>query len=320
MSTDYKKNSKSRIEKDLHKVYKSGRFKVYFKDESNIKEFQIEIKGPEQSLYKDSYYRLNFIIPDEYPYKSPSVAFDNKIYHPNIEFCSGSICLNTLNKNWAAVYDLMIIIDVMIPQLLINPNPNDPFNVEASRMFTSDMDLYKFEVSRCLKNHASREAYERKFYKSGFNLEEEMEDHPYFYAKNKNHKPIMKREIEHNVTVKHENKTEPESPFLRMESSVGLFLMEKSRSPPVSRRPLSSGFKKVRSFTSFKKVTESEDSNVLKSSRSKIDLPLSNSKQPHTAEYRYFGLEKKDNNYLFDLYHPVDHNNEQAERMGVTNH
>lgn len=144
MSSVTKKSNKSRIEKDLQKIYKSGRFKVFFEDDSNMKEFQIEIKGPDDSLYKDSYYRLNFVIPDEYPFKSPSVAFSNKIFHPNIEFCSGSICLNTLNKNWAAIYDLLNVVDVMIPQLLMNPNPNDPFNVESSRMFTSDMDLYRF--------------------------------------------------------------------------------------------------------------------------------------------------------------------------------
>lgn len=218
-----------------------------------MKEFQIEIKGPDDSLYKDSYYRLNFVIPDEYPFKSPSVAFSNKIFHPNIEFCSGSICLNTLNKNWAAIYDLLNVVDVMIPQLLINPNPNDPFNVEASRMFTSDTDLYKLEVERCIENHACREAYERKFYREGFDLEQEKEEHPYYHFNDKiiqKDSDTVSQMVDEKTLKSVENKTldllnnEDKIPYLEMESSVGLFSMESSKTPPALQRPTSSGFKR----------------------------------------------------------------------------
>ncbi|KAL6932819.1 hypothetical protein ACO0R3_001904 [Hanseniaspora guilliermondii] len=309
MSSNNKKSNKSRIEKDLQKIYKSGRFKVFFEDDSNLKEFQIEIKGPDDSLYKDSYYRLNFMIPDEYPFKSPSVAFGNKIFHPNIEFCSGSICLNTLNKNWAAIYDLLNVVDVMIPQLLINPNPNDPFNVEASRMFTSDMDLYKFEVQRCIQNHACREAYERKFYREGFDLEQEKEDHPYYYSKNKNNQKNLNSssQIVEKTLTKNDAKsldlrnTEEKTPYLEMESSVGLFSMESSRTPPVLHRPTSSGFKKVRSFTSFKKNWGSDEIKPNISSHSTSFNSLSNSKKSHSLDHNLFDLDKKECDYLYKL-------------------
>lgn len=311
MSSINKKSNKSRVEKDLQKIYKSGKFKVFFEDDSNMKEFQIEIKGPDDSLYKDSYYRLNFVIPDEYPFKSPSVAFSNKIFHPNIEFCSGSICLNTLNKNWAAIYDLLNVVDVMIPQLLINPNPNDPFNVEASRMFTSDTDLYKLEVERCIENHACREAYERKFYREGFDLEQEKEEHPYYHFDDENiqkESDTVSQMVDEKTLKSVENKTldllnnEDKIPYLEMESSVGLFSMESSKTPPALQRPTSSGFKKVRSFTSFKKVWGSDDIKPLISSHSSMNFDsLSNSKKSYSLDHNLFDLDKKECDYLYKL-------------------
>ena len=327
------KRINKRIEKDLQKVYKTGRFKVFFEDDNNLEEFQIEIKAPEDSLYKDSYYRLNFIIPNEYPFKSPSVAFSNKIFHPNIEFCSGSICLNTLNKNWSAIYDLLNIVDVMIPQLLINPNPNDPFNVEASKMFTSDMELYKFEVARCIENHSCRKAYEKKFYREGFDLKEEKEEHPYYYSndklKEKKHKANYEtldntntlKDIQNEADTKETESDGIRTPFLQMESSVGLFVMDGSRTPPVLQRSPNNGFRKVRSFTSFKKVAETEDYKSLTSSRSKIDMTsFSNSKHSHSVDYKLFNLDKKDDDYLFNLGFSTSKIDDLIQPFGKTKH
>lgn len=71
---------------------------VYF-DEANINRVQTIIKAPYDSVYRHKFIRLDFEIPEDYPFSPPKVYFvnyDNVRIHPNM-YEDGKCCSTILN-------------------------------------------------------------------------------------------------------------------------------------------------------------------------------------------------------------------------------
>ena len=75
----------------------------------------------------------------------------DKIYHPNIDFGSGSICLNVLNTAWTPIYTVEHIVETFLPQLLTYPNPDDPLNIEAANLLNENIEAFNKKAVEYIK-------------------------------------------------------------------------------------------------------------------------------------------------------------------------
>ncbi|XP_047338214.1 ubiquitin-conjugating enzyme E2 5-like [Impatiens glandulifera] len=129
-----------RREMDLMKLMMSD-YKVEMINDG-MGEFFVEFQGPKDSPYDGGVWKVRVELPDAYPYKSPSIGFVNKIYHPNVDEMSGSVCLDVINQTWSPMFDLVNVFEVFLPQLLLYPNPSDPLNGEAAALMMRDRASY----------------------------------------------------------------------------------------------------------------------------------------------------------------------------------
>lgn len=85
----------------------------------------------------------------------------NKIFHPNIDELSGSVCLDVINQTWSPMFDMLNIFEVFLPQLLRYPNPQDPLNGEAAALLMREPKNYEAKVKEYVNKYATKELAEK---------------------------------------------------------------------------------------------------------------------------------------------------------------
>jgi ubiquitin-conjugating enzyme E2 H len=140
-----------RLARDLQEL-RNNKFEILL-DETELNVFMAILHGPVDTPYHNGSWRIRFTIDTEFPFKSPSVGFVDHVLHPNIDWASGSVCLDALNKKWTPVITLSHIMDTLLPFLLAYPNPEDPLNRDAASMFMNAKELYNIKVIEAVKTH-----------------------------------------------------------------------------------------------------------------------------------------------------------------------
>lgn len=155
-------SSKRRIELDVMKLLTNDDFKASLIND-NLKELCVCLEGPKDTPYEGGLWKIHVELPEQYPYKSPSIGFETKIFHPNIDEQSGSVCLDVINQTWSPMFTITHIFETFIPQLLNYPNAADPLNGDASSLYLNDKQSYDERVKTYVKKYANRKEILRQF-------------------------------------------------------------------------------------------------------------------------------------------------------------
>ena len=113
----------------------------------------ILLAGPNGTPYSQGLWRLKLSIPADYPASPPKAAFLTRIWHPNVEEKTGSVCVDTLKKDWKPSLSLRHVL-LVISCLLINPNPDSALNYAAGHLSQQDYEGFEKQARLMTSIHA----------------------------------------------------------------------------------------------------------------------------------------------------------------------
>lgn len=91
---------------------------------------------------------------DEFPKTAPKAVFATSIFHPNVDLSTGSVCVNTLKRDWDPKMTLSQLFGT-IRSLLIEPNEDSALNEEAARLLHEDYEKYSERARLYTRTHAT---------------------------------------------------------------------------------------------------------------------------------------------------------------------
>ena len=89
-------------------------------------------------------YTLQVLIPEDYPFHAPKINFVNPVFHPNIDR-KGEMCIPQLTA-WLPSYTIESILNTLHSRF-IEPDLDNPINIEATEMWKNDIEGYRRKVN-----------------------------------------------------------------------------------------------------------------------------------------------------------------------------
>lgn len=91
------------------------------------------VAGPDGTPYAGCDFRLSIVVPDSYPLSPPAVTFATRVFHPNVHFRTGEVCVDILKAAWSPAWTLASVCHA-VRALLAAPAPDSPLNCDAGNL------------------------------------------------------------------------------------------------------------------------------------------------------------------------------------------
>ncbi|CAI5740470.1 unnamed protein product [Peronospora destructor] len=106
---------------------------VLYPEEDTIMRWKAFIRGPRDTPFENRCFELAIQTGPLYPMEPPKMKFITKIFHPNVHFKDGGICLDILKREWSPAWTLRAACLAVI-SLLSDPAADSPLNCDAGNM------------------------------------------------------------------------------------------------------------------------------------------------------------------------------------------
>mmetsp|Transcript_15858 Transcript_15858/g.36552 ORF Transcript_15858/g.36552 Transcript_15858/m.36552 type:complete len:174 (-) Transcript_15858:1938-2459(-) len=102
-------------------------------DGDNILQWTALLRGPSDTPYSGGVFQLAIDCSSDYPLAPPSITFVTKVFHPNVHFRTGDVCLDILKKEWSPAWGVQAACRAILA-LLSDPDADSPLNCDAGNM------------------------------------------------------------------------------------------------------------------------------------------------------------------------------------------
>jgi ubiquitin-conjugating enzyme E2 M len=160
-----------RIQKDLSMVEQDEAVTISFPNLDDLTDFRLTV-APRRGPWKGGEFEFVLCVQQSYPYFPPRVTCETKIYHPNVSFYDGGVCLG-LRDWWRPVHDISTVIHGLVnmfyePEvdIAVNQQAADLLNenheqflrvVNWTRRMTNDSKPMKDQYGHCILDVLPRE-------------------------------------------------------------------------------------------------------------------------------------------------------------------
>ena len=145
--------------KGLHKI--GGSIGIINKENGDDKDYyhwKACFIGPKNTPFENGLFFIEIKLDDKYPESKPLARFRTRVYHPNVNWCSGQICLDYIKGNWTSNNTLRDAI-LSIFNLLKNPVFNSALNGDTSKDSNEAPDF-----KEKARNYRAQYAYQSQKY------------------------------------------------------------------------------------------------------------------------------------------------------------
>lgn len=116
-------------------------------DGENLLRWAATLLGPTDTPFETGTFVVRFTLPETYPLAPPKASFATKIFHPNVHWRTGEICLDILKDAWSPAWTLHSVCRAILA-LLCNPEPDSPLNCDAGNMLRARDDIAYWSMAR----------------------------------------------------------------------------------------------------------------------------------------------------------------------------
>ena len=132
----------------------------------NLHQWEILIKGRENSLFDKGFYPITVIFPENFPLKAPKIIFPKEFQHIHV-YEDGEICLPLLTeKNWSSQYNFIYIINSIEDLIHNEPKITSPANSKLLDIYLNNRAEYENIIRRQAEKYSTNEEKKKEIIKN----------------------------------------------------------------------------------------------------------------------------------------------------------